>query len=180
MVGISWGFLDILKFQFYSDECVWSRGGLRASVCSSVFLGGYQWLALSLWNIYQPVLCLNDRVRIPRLVMKPGREEEGKKKMDCWERKEEGMKKKKKDTGNPEGRGWVEWEEQRDDRASHSWVNSIALCHPLFSTPNLCRNTARTLPLQRAPHTCALAPRTPPPPRPRLPPVPFYVFIIKT
>lgn len=140
MVGISWGFLDILKFQFYSDECVWSRGGLRASVCSSVFLGGYQWLALSLWNIYQPVLCLNDRVRIPRLVMKPGRGGK-KKKMDCWESKEEGMK---KDTGNPEGRDWVEWEKERDDRASHSSVNSITLCHPLFSTLNLCQNMALT------------------------------------
>lgn len=167
MVGISWGFLDILKFQFYSNECVWSREGLWASVCSSVFLGGYQWLALSLWNIYQPVLCLNDRVRIPHLVMKPGREEEKKRTVERG--KKRGWKKTQ-----PKQRVWVEWEKQRDDRASHSSVNSITLCHPLFSTPNLCKNTARTLASHRAPHA-RTHPHTP-----RLPPVPFYVFIIKT
>lgn len=141
MVGISQGFLDILKFQFYSNECVWSRGGLWASVCSSVFLGGYQWLALSLWNIYQPVLCLNDHVRIPCLVMKPRHGEGGKKwKMDCWE--SEGEMMKKMTQAIQKGKTEQSTEKGRDDRASHSSVNSITLCHPLFSTLNLCQNIA--------------------------------------
>ena len=140
-MGISRVFLDILKFQFCSKECVWSRGGLRTSVCSSVFLGGYQWLALSLWNIYQPVLCLNDRVRIPCFVMKPGqgRGREEKRKMDCWDSKGEIMK---KGMDNPKERDWAEWERGRDDRTSHSSVNPIPLCHSLFPALHLCQNIA--------------------------------------
>lgn len=162
MVGISWGFLDILKFQFYSDECVWSRGGLRASVCSSVFLGGYQWLALSLWNIYQPVLCLNDRVRIPRLVMKPGREEEGgekkekEKKMDCWERKEEGMKKKRKRhrQSRRQRLSWV--------RGAEGWqgITFLGKQHrimpsTLFNSESLPKHSARPSPATSATHVRA-------------------------
>lgn len=172
MVGISWGFLDILKFQFYSDECVWSRGGLRASVCSSVFLGGYQWLALSLWNIYQPVLCLNDRVRIPRLVMKPGREEEG------GEKKGKG---KKNGLLREERRGDEKKKRHRQSRRQRlSWVRGAEgwqgitflgkqhriMPSTLFNSESLPKHSARPSPATSATHVRARTAHPSPAPSP--------------
>lgn len=172
MVGISWGFLDILKFQFYSDECVWSRGGLRASVCSSVFLGGYQWLALSLWNIYQPVLCLNDRVRIPRLVMKPGREEEGEKKKE---------KEKKNGLLREERRGDEKKKRHRQSRRQRlSWVRGAEgwqgitflgkqhriMPSTLFNSESLPKHSARPSPATSATHVRARTAHPSPAPSP--------------